>query len=77
MQISHPVSSIIILITRCHTCFPAGMKYADATIIHKVDDKTDKANYLPLSLSTNLTKVYEWLIYNQMFPYFDAVFSKF
>ena len=53
------------------------MKYADVTPIHKKDDKTDKTNYRPISISPNLSKVYERLMYKQISPYFDLVFSKF
>ena len=53
------------------------MKYADVTPIHKKDDKTDKINYRPISILPNLSKVYERLMYNQIFPYFDSVFSEF
>ena len=60
----------------CST-FPAGMKYADVTLIHKKDGKTDKTNYCPISILPNLSKVYERLMYNQISPYFDSVFSKF
>ena len=57
--------------------FPTSMKYADVTPIHKKDDKTDKENYRPISILPNLGKVYEKLIYNQIYPYFDTLFSKF
>ena len=57
--------------------FPTVMKYADVTPIHKKDDKTDKTNYRPISILPNLSKVYERLMYNQISPYFDSVFSKF
>ena len=53
------------------------MKYADVTPIHKKDDKTDKTNYRPISILPNLSKVYERLMYNQISPYFDSVFSEF
>ena len=60
----------------CST-FPTGMKYADVTPIHTKDDKTDKTNYCPINILPNLSKVYERLMYNQISPYFDSVFSKF
>ena len=41
----------------CST-FPTGMKYVKVTSFHKTDDKTDKENYLSLSI---LPKVYERL----------------
>ena len=53
------------------------MKYADVTPIHKKDDKTDKTNYHQISILPNLSKVYERLMYHQIFQYFDSVFSKF
>ena len=52
------------------------MKYADVISIRKKDDKTDKENYCPISILPNLSKVYERLIYNQIYPYFDTLFSK-
>ena len=48
--------------------FPTSMKYADAIPIHKKDDKTDKENYRPISISPNLSKVYARLMYNQIYP---------
>ena len=53
------------------------MKYADVTPIHKKNDETDKTNYCPVSILPNLSTVYERLMYNQISPYFDSVFSKF
>ena len=50
------------------------MKYADVTPIHKKDDKTDMTNYRPINILPNLRKVYERLMYNQIFPHFDSVF---
>ena len=35
------------------------MKYPDVTPVHKKDNKTDKTNYLPISILPNLSKVYE------------------
>ena len=46
------------------------------TLIHKKDDKTDKENYCPISILPNLNKVYERLIYTQIYPYFPTIFSK-
>ena len=53
------------------------MKYADAAPIHKKDEKTGKENYRPISISFNPSKVYERLMYNQIYPYFDTLISKF
>ena len=53
------------------------MKYTDVIPIHKKDDKTEKENYRPISILPNLSQVYERLMYNQIYPYFDMLFSKF
>ena len=53
------------------------MKYAEVTPIHKKDNKIDKENYHPRSILPNLSKVYERLMYNQIYPYFQTIFSKF
>ena len=60
----------------CST-FPTAMKYAEVTPIHKKDDKTDKENYRPISILPNLSKVYERLKCNQIYLYFQTIFSKF
>ena len=57
--------------------FPTALKYADVKPVFKKDDKTDNANYWPISILPTLSKVYEGLTYNQMYPYFDKLFSKF
>ena len=57
----------------CST-FPSGMKYVGVTPIHKKDDKIDKANDLRVSTLPDLSKVYERVMYNRIFPYLDVVF---
>ena len=44
--------------------FPTSMKYGEVRPVHKKDDKTDKENYCPISILSNLSKVYERLMYN-------------
>ena len=56
----------------CST-FPTGMKYADVTPIYQKDDETDKTNYFPIIILPNLNRVYEGLMYNQIFLYFDLM----
>ena len=49
------------------------MKYADVTPIYQKDNETDKTNYFPIIILPNLNKVYEGLMYNQIFLYFDLM----
>ena len=60
----------------CST-FPTAMKYAEVRPIHKKNDKTDKENYLPISILPDLSKIYERLMYDQIYPYFQTIFSRF
>ena len=64
-------------------CFSTALKYADVRPAFKKDDKTDKENDRPISILPNLSKVYERLMYNQMYPFliksfqnYNAVFVK-
>ena len=51
------------------------MKWADITPIHKKDDTTDKGNYRPISNLPTISKVFERIIYDQMYLFFDELFS--
>ena len=51
--------------------FPSELKHADIVPIHKKNSKSDKSNYRRLSILSNFSKVYEKLIYNQLFQYFE------
>ena len=57
--------------------FPTDMKYTKVTPSHKKDDKTDKENYRPISILPNLSIVFERIMYNQIYQYFQILFSKF
>ena len=52
--------------------FPNDLKRVDVTPVHEKKDKSDKTSYSPVSiLITNISKIYEKLIYNQLYDYFD------
>ena len=51
--------------------FPSELKHEKT--IHKKKDKSDKSNYRPLSILSNYSKVYEKLIYNKHFQYFENI----
>ena len=53
--------------------YPNGLKYADVTPVFKKDDKSDKSNYRPISILPNLSKVYERIMQNQIYPYLTSV----
>ena len=51
------------------------VKQADVTPIHKKKDKSCKANDRAVNILTNISKIYEKLIYNQLYDYFDGILS--
>ena len=54
-----------------------GLKYVHVTPVFKKDDKFDKSSYRPISILPNLSKVYERIMQNQIYPYLNKIFSKY
>ena len=46
--------------------FPNDLKHADIVPIYKKNNKCEKENYRPISILSNLSKIYEKLMYNQL-----------
>ena len=53
--------------------FPNDLKHADIVPIYKKNNKCKKENYRPVSVLSNLSKIYEKLMYNQLYEYFDNI----
>ena len=53
--------------------FPSELNHVDIVPIHKKKDKSDKSNRRPLSILSNYSKVYEKLICNQIYQYFENI----
>ena len=51
------------------------LKHADVIPVHKKNEKCDKTNYRPVSILTNISKMYEKLLYNQLSKYFDSLLT--
>ena len=51
-------------------------KKAKVRPIYKKDGRTDKYNYRPISILSNVSKIYERCICEQMYSYFHKIFSK-
>ena len=56
--------------------FPTDLKYADLRPAFKKDNITDKEKYRSISILPNISKVYERLKYDQLYPYFNEIFPK-
>ena len=52
--------------------FSNELKHADVIPVHKKKDKNDKTNYRPVSILPNISKIYEKIIYNQLYEYFHV-----
>ena len=57
--------------------FPEDLKTAEVAPIHKKKKRTDKNSYRPVSILSNISKIYERSFYNQMYDYFDSIVSKY
>ena len=57
--------------------FPNDFKKAVVHPIHKKECKTEKSNYIPISILPNLSKIYERLLYDQMYSYIDTFFVQY
>jgi hypothetical protein len=51
--------------------FPDDWKIARATPIYKSDDKAECGNYRPISVISNVAKIFEKLIYNQLLTFLN------
>ena len=57
--------------------FPSLLKLANITPVHKKDSKNSKNNYRPVSILSNISKIYERLMFKQISEYFEQFFSKY
>ena len=55
--------------------FPDELKHTDVIPVHKRNEKCDKTNYRPVSIVINISKIYDKLLYNQLFKYFDSLIA--
>ena len=53
--------------------FPTSMKLANVTPVHKKGSQYEKGNYRPVSILSNLSKVFERCIYKQIYEYFENI----
>ena len=57
--------------------FPKSLKNADITPIFKKDNRLSKTNYRPISILPTISKIYEKILYIQIYEYFNNIFSKY
>ena len=78
---NNDICSIVLSsdINRCihNGNFPNNLKNADITPTFKKGDRLSKCNYRPVSILPTLSKVYEKILYRQIYEYFNRIFSKY
>ena len=57
--------------------FPSHLNLADVTPAYKKKSKNSKDNYRPVSILSNISKIYERCIYDQIQLFFDSLLSKY
>ena len=57
--------------------FPHCLNQAEVILVSKKEEKRDKSNYRPVSILPVISKIYERLMNDQLYRYFDQIFSKF
>ena len=57
--------------------FPSELKLVDVTPVYKKKSKNSKDNYRPVSILSNISKIYERCIYDQIQLFFDSLLSKY
>ena len=60
-----------------YSIFPISLKNVIITPVHKKGAKTFKDNYRPVSILSNISKIYERLMFRQESEYFEPIFSTF
>ena len=55
--------------------FPASVKNANITPVHKKDSKNIEYNYRPVSILSNISKIYERCLYSQISKFFEEKLS--
>ena len=57
--------------------FPSALQLANITPVHKKDSKRKKDHHRPISVSPNISKIYESYFFKQISEYFEQFLSKY
>ena len=57
--------------------FPPDLKLANVTPVYKNKSKNSKDNYRPVSILSNIAKIYERCLYDQIQVFFESILSKY
>ena len=57
--------------------FPPDLKLANVTPVYKNKSKNSKDNYRPVSILSNISKIYERCLYDPIQVFFDSILPKY
>ena len=57
--------------------FPSNLTNVEITPVHKKDSKNTESNYRPVSILSNISKIYEICIFSQFSNYFEKILSRY
>ena len=74
-ELAFPITN---LLNRCITenVFPSVMKYAEVSPVYKKSDNMLKENFRPVSVLTTTSKLFETIMNDQLYAYFENLFDK-
>ena len=55
--------------------FPNDPKHADIVTVHKKKSKTSQTNLMPISILSNLSKLYGKVMHKQLYQNFETILS--
>ena len=73
-ELSGPISYLINCSIHA-SIFPKRLKFAEVATLFKAKDVFNKENYRPLSILPSISKIFERMLYDQMFAFFENIFN--
>ena len=75
-ELSSPLA-FIINASISQNVFPQNMKHAEVSPVFKKGDKLNKNNFRPVSILTGISKIFEYVLNEQLLAHFNAIFHTF
>ena len=79
LKISTPAIAVPLtkLFNHCidNSIWPTEWKHSNVIPVFKKDDPTSKTNYRPINLLSAIPKVFEKIMFDQLYPAFSPIFS--